>query len=259
MQQLFLVGCPRSGTTILQSLLAAHPDITSFPETQFFLHLWGDDLGRTLAERLTIFFAEDIARPEFLETMQPYQNVTDRIKWFVSILDELAAENGNNIWLEKTPQHLFFIEDITQHLPEAKFIHITRNPLDPIASLYLATRMPPKPGRSWGEPWTLERCVTLWKQSDRATKFYADNPQHLVVSYEELTANPPAILSECCKFIGVEYSPEMLAGYKSEALRLSLGLLWHQGVDRDIQPAKSNYQNVFQPWEIDYINHKLQT
>ena len=38
-QRIFLVGCPRSGTTLLQSLLAAHPDITSFPESHFFRHL----------------------------------------------------------------------------------------------------------------------------------------------------------------------------------------------------------------------------
>ncbi|MGL6135938.1 MAG: sulfotransferase, partial [Planktothrix sp.] len=34
--RLFLVGCPRSGTTLLQSLLAAHSQIASFPESQFF-------------------------------------------------------------------------------------------------------------------------------------------------------------------------------------------------------------------------------
>lgn len=258
MQQLFLVGCPRSGTTLLQSLLAAHPEITSFPETGFFLHLWGDDLRRTLQERLTVFF-QDINQPEFLETMPPHQSVTDRVAWFTSILDELAAENGNNIWIEKTPQHLFFIEDILAHLPNAKFIYIARKPLDTIASLYLATRMPPQQNHGWGEPWTLEKCVTVWKQSDRATKACADNPQHLIVSYEELTANPPEILSKCCKFIGIEYSDLMLVNYKSEALRLSLGLPWHQGVDRDIVPAKSNYANIFQPWEIEYINHRLQT
>ena len=34
--RIFIVGCPRSGTTLLQSLLAAHPQIHSFPETHFF-------------------------------------------------------------------------------------------------------------------------------------------------------------------------------------------------------------------------------
>lgn len=257
MNQVFIVGCPRSGTTLLQSLLAAHPDITSFPETQFFLHLWGEDLRRTLHEKLAVFFNEDIHRPEFMEGWQPVQSVTDRVKWFVSVLDELAAENGNNIWLEKSPQHLFFIADILAHLPEAKFIHITRNPLDTIASLYLATRIPLSQHHGWGEPWNLEKCVTMWKQSDYATKTYANNPQHLIVNYEQLTENPPEILTKCCEFIGVEYCPAMLEDYKSEALRLSLGMPWHNGIDRGIMPAKSNYQNVFQPWEIDYINHRL--
>jgi Sulfotransferase family len=257
MQQLFIVGCPRSGTTLLQSLLAAHPEITSFPETQFFLHLWGEDLSRTLHERLTQFFCEDIARPELLETMQPYQTVVDRVAWFVGILDRLATEEGNNIWLEKTPQHLFFIEDILRHLPEAKFIHITREPLNTIASLYLATRMPAQ-RRSWGEPWSLEKCVTLWKQSARATEIWANNPQHSIVKYEDLCASPDQELTKCCEFIGAEFSPEMLFSYKSEALKLSLGLPWHDRVDRDIVPDNPDkYKNVFQSWEVDYINHRL--
>ncbi|MGL4503377.1 MAG: sulfotransferase family protein, partial [Planktothrix sp.] len=37
--RIFLVGCPRSGTTLLQSLLAAHPQIASFPESHFFQSL----------------------------------------------------------------------------------------------------------------------------------------------------------------------------------------------------------------------------
>jgi Sulfotransferase family len=253
MNRIFIIGCPRSGTTLLQSLLTSHPAITSFPETQFFLHLWGEDLSRTLHERLMMFFWEDINRPDLLETMQPYQTAVDRIKWFVAILDKLATEEGNDIWLEKTPQHLFFIEDIALHLPDAKFIHITREPLDTIASLYLATRMPAQ-RRSWGEPWSLEKCVTMWKQSARATERWANSPQHLIVKYEELCASPDRELIKCCEFIGVEYSPEMLVDYKSEALQLGLGLPWHNGNDRDIVPDNPDkYKNVFQSWEIDYI------
>ncbi|MGC1525664.1 MAG: sulfotransferase, partial [Phormidesmis sp.] len=36
MKRLFLVGCARSGTTLLQSLLASHPGVASFPESNFF-------------------------------------------------------------------------------------------------------------------------------------------------------------------------------------------------------------------------------
>ena len=39
LSRIFLVGCPRSGTTLTQSLLAAHPMVASFPESHFFSHL----------------------------------------------------------------------------------------------------------------------------------------------------------------------------------------------------------------------------
>ena len=49
-KRVFLVGCPRSGTTLLQSMLHAHPSIYSLPETKFFHVLIGFDMRATLRE-----------------------------------------------------------------------------------------------------------------------------------------------------------------------------------------------------------------
>jgi hypothetical protein len=50
--RLFLVGCPRSGTTLLQSLLAAHPQIASFPESHFLLVTKRFTLAQVIHQRL---------------------------------------------------------------------------------------------------------------------------------------------------------------------------------------------------------------
>ena len=49
-KRIFLIGCPRSGTTIAQVMLAGHPEILSFPETQFFK--WAVGLHRRPQLRL---------------------------------------------------------------------------------------------------------------------------------------------------------------------------------------------------------------
>ncbi|MEZ4485092.1 MAG: sulfotransferase [Syntrophotaleaceae bacterium] len=63
---------------------------------------------------------------------------------FLAVLDALAIEKGKSIWVEKTPLHLHFIEEIEARIHDAKFIHIVRNGLDAISSLYVITNLDPK-------------------------------------------------------------------------------------------------------------------
>lgn len=256
MKRIFLVGAPRSGTTILQSLLAAHPKITSFPETKFFHFLWTERLKSKLPDRLHKFFHEEINRPDLYDESEVYrrQITSDRIKWFVGILDRLAVEEGNKIWLEKTPEHVYFIRDILNYLPDAKFIHIVRNPLDVIASMRKATQTP---GLNilWGGEWTLEFCIERWNTSAAVTHTHSwQVEKHLVVRYENLLTDKIRVLSQCCYFIDICYDSEMLRKYRSKTLKLGLGLPWHEGIDRDVEPAAiAKYKDFFNAEEVQYI------
>ena len=140
MKRIFLVGAPRSGTTILQSLLAAHPEVISFPESKFFHYLLYDQFAGKWPSRMEAFFKDEIKRPELLKDFDDSQTVETKANWFVGVLDGLAAEQNKSIWLEKTPEHIYFIDDIERFLPDAKFIHILRNGMDTIASMYEATK-----------------------------------------------------------------------------------------------------------------------
>jgi hypothetical protein len=256
MKRIFLVGAPRSGTTILQSLLAAHPLITSFPETKFFHYLLTDGLSQKLPDRLYKFFHKEINRPDFLENAPDLHPplMSNRVRWFVEVLDKLAIEQKNDIWLEKTPEHVGFIPDILQYLPEAKFIHIVRHPLDVVASMRAATKNPLS-NILWGGEWTLEFCVQRWNDAALINHAYSHQPeQHLVVRYEGLLRDKTVFLSKCCHFIGVEFDHEMLSNYKAEGLRLGLRLPWHEGIDRAIQPpAVAKWRQSLSKQEIKYI------
>lgn len=254
MKRIFLVGAPRSGTTILQSLLAAHPKITSFPETKFFHYLWTGCLKSKLPDRLHEFFYKEICRPELYDELQiRRQSTTDRVAWFVGILDRLAAEEGNEIWLEKTPEHVYFIQDIFNYLPDAKFIHIIRNPLDVVASMRKATSDSLN-NALWGGEWTLEFCIQRWKSSALISLRFRDSPQHLVVRYEDLLADKIRFLSQCCYFIDVAYDVEMVRNYRVKAVKLGLGLPWHEGIDRPIEPAAvAKYKEFLGVDEVQYI------
>lgn len=256
MKRIFLVGAPRSGTTILQSLLAAHPKITSFPETKFFHHLWTDRLASKLPDRLYDFFHKEINRPDLYDPVEVYerQSSTDRINWFIKMLDLLAIEQGNQIWLEKTPEHVYFVESILDYLPDAKFIHIIRHPLDVVASMRKATE-DDATNHLWGGRWNLEFCVSRWNSSVMASYSYARKTHgHLVVKYEDLLKDKIRFLSECCYFLDIAYDVEMIRNYRDEALRLGQGFAWHNGNDRAIESALApKYRQHLSEKEIEYV------
>ncbi|MEG3898512.1 MULTISPECIES: sulfotransferase [unclassified Microcoleus] len=255
MKRIFLVGAPRSGTTILQSLLAAHPEVISFPESKFFHYLLYDQFAGKLPSRMEAFFKDEIKRPELLKDFDDSQTVETKASWFVRVLDGLAAEQKKSIWLEKTPEHMYFIDDIEHFLPDAKFIHILRNGMDTIASMYDATR---SFNELWGAGWDLNHCIGRWEHAMLTSHKYVNKSNHILVKYEELLDDKTKTLGEICKFIGIEYDGKMLVDYQEKAANLSLNLPWHKGIERDIKTSNVHkYHKIFNRNEIRYILDKI--
>ncbi|HLO51676.1 MAG TPA: sulfotransferase, partial [Kamptonema sp.] len=251
MKRIFLVGAPRSGTTMLQSLLASHPAIISVPESRFFQYLLDDKYSNALVERLEVFFVDEIRRPEFLNYFSSEQSTLEKAQAFVKVLDTLAVEKNLSIWLEKTPEHLYFIDYIEELLPEALFIHILRDPVDVIASMYEASRKAPD---IWGGAWSIDWCISRWKDSALISYKNVNKTNHILVKYEQVVEDPKDFLSKLCKFIGINFDESMLNNYKENAKRLSLKATWHEGIERDIKSSKIHkYHSIFKRAEIEYI------
>ncbi len=255
MKRIFLIGAPRSGTTMLQSLLASHPSIISFPETKFFHYLLYDQFSQSLSNRLEKFFVDELKRPELLNNWSDGQSNLDKAHCFIKILDELAEEQEKCIWLEKTPEHIYFIDYLENLLPDALFIHILRNGIDVIASMYEANRKSPE---AWGGIWNLDFCIKRWQEAISISNQYVEKDNHFLIKYEQIVENPKSSLSKLCEFIQIDFDNLMLINYKETANKLSLEHPWHQGIDRDIQPSEiPKYQRIFKRDEIDYILHRI--
>lgn len=224
----FLVGCPRSGTTLLQSLLASHPEVASFPETKFFDHIepwfeprrkrWGL-VSRRLRVRLESFFRDELNQPELIDQLPRifiFKGYYSRR--FMKILRTLTKQQHKSILLEKTPEHIFYIDYIEKFLPDSKIIHILRQGPDVIASLYQVTHKYPQ---WWDGAWDIERCIKRWIQSVEISFRYSSKPNHILVKYEDLLKNPAFILEELCDFIGMEFDPKMLEDYGLAAKQVS--------------------------------------
>ncbi len=222
--RLFLVGCPRSGTTLLQSMLAAHSQITSFPESHFLLITSRSRRGRWLRKL-------GLVAPEMRQRLQQFLTAVDRpdlmpprmvrlspfVQQFVGILDELTMARGQSIWLEKTPGHLYYIDDFVRARPDARFIHLLRGGADVVASLFDVTNHYPE---RWGGAYTVSQCVRTWNNAVQLSRYYCGRNMHYCVRYEDLISQPEATLRALCHFIGVAFEPAMLTERCTAATRL---------------------------------------
>lgn len=282
--RVFVVACPRSGTTLLQSLLAAHPKIRSFPESQFFLTFAGKpqrnrrmygEHPRTLSGRVRFAVTEILLRlgiaprrgklaPAFLasvasadvSSLTASRLLSRRTGAFVGLLDAATLERGATLWVEKSPLHHGYIDVIERLIPTAKFIHLSRNGLDVVASLRGAALQYPdrKPWSSFAD---LDRCIGAWLAASGNASEHAGRPNHHIVEYENLTAEPEATLMAVCDFIGVSYDPAMLTGYGEAAPGLVGDEPWKEGVKGPIRSVPSKFERLLSPEEQAYVRERV--
>ena len=264
--RLFIVGCPRSGTTLLQSLLAAHPKIASFPETHFFSSLvpsrpWFRALGTGIASRRARARLEqylDQINAQEMKTLLP-KNALFMHRYcqaFVSVLDKLTLRQGKICWIEKTPGHLHFIKYIEKLVLDSKFIHIIRAGENVVSSLYKVTHEHPE---GWGGPRSLDQCINRWISDTKISRSHLHKPNHTLVRYELLVEFTEKVLTEICRFIGVKYDKKMLKDYQVAANQVVLGdEPWKASVEKPIGKIDANkFYGLFDEDQRLYILERL--
>ncbi len=242
MNRVFIVGCPRSGTTLLQTILAAHPSVLTFRESHFFDKCFRQK-GSTLvecasaSERLEKFLQQnELGSPEDrrrqVEAMDRLGDPIEKGSQFIDLLDAVAHLHGVRAWVEKTPDHVLRISLIAKLVPDAAFIHVVRPPADVLVSLRDATK-------KWGRqrPWI--RCWLHWYAAMRETWMYYDRPLHLVMPLEELTRNPEQNARRICDWLGLPWVEDLLSRREQAAEELVLaGESWKSQSLSEIRPTE---------------------
>lgn len=227
---LFLVGCPRSGTTLLQRMLDAHPLLTVANDTHFIpraLEKTSPDLVARVQTN-----GDVLLTPQLYEAVQSYhrfgrlglseQDVANACdgassyRQFVARLyHRLADRNGKPHSGEKTPDYVRRMPLLHALFPRARFVHIIRDGRDTALSI-----------RNWAEDRKGPAKLALWETEPLATAALwwrwlvatgcADGqtlgPQrYLEIRYETLVADAPATLEQICRFLELPFADEMLA------------------------------------------------
>ena len=203
----FIVGAPRSGTTLMAVLLDRHSNIAIGPETQFYTEFipqnWAKKMPETheqlvdsaLAFKRVADFNFD--REQLLHHFQNYELTLGNL--LRAIIELHAIRNSKWRPGEKSPQHLQHIPTILNHIPEAKFICVVRDGRDVVRSLLDAPWAIPK------NPRRLRLFCIRWNDAIERTIHYRRTlspDRFMTVKFEDLLRQPKLELEKLCAFIG---------------------------------------------------------
>lgn len=198
---IFIVGAPRSGTTLMQNVLDAHSNVIC-PRCETFLftrsrwifegRIWDDHYSKLPIGREGV------------------------VAWFRESMTDLFRRLQPNTsarrFCEKTPEHAKHMDLIHEVFPDAQFIHIVRNGEDVVRSLQ-------KIEWSASGLYGAARNTFIWMnwvRSARSTGARLGPNLYMEIRYEELITNPRKVLEEICAFLGEQFDQRMLEFYKPE-------------------------------------------
>lgn len=264
-QHVFVVGCARSGTTLLQSLLSAHPQITSFTESKFFDSLFPSGATRFhclgLASRRARIRLHDFQRDNgFPPQRPPLPTLTPSAltAHFSAVLDRMAGQREADAWVEKTPTNLYHIPFIEREIRQPKFIHIIRRGPDAIASLCDVRQ---RYSKDWvDQRVSLDLSINRWCRDVPISLSYADRANHLLIRYEALADETEQTLELVCHFLGLPFASTMLSDYPAQLRLLRLPKEhWKAGVMLPIENANgTKFYHLFSQPEQKHILRRTQ-
>ena len=236
----FVVGCPRSGTTLLQRMLDAHPMLAVANDTHFIPQVI-DKVGsgdETLLTPERIEFVRNYKRFARLgidgQAVDRAAELATTYPEFVSALyAEMAQIHGKPLSGEKTPDYVRRIPLLHRLFPRARFVHIIRDGRDVALSTLQWAHEQKGPGRFklWqNQP--LAVCALWWAwqvDSGRRDGARIGTSQYLELHYEKLTAEPETQLRRISDFLNLPYASEMInfhEGKTREGANLSAKKAW---------------------------------
>lgn len=218
-----VVGCPRSGTSLLAVMLDSHPDLAVPPETSFAglvagLHGASETVRQSFfdivtADRIMVSNWSDFAldKDDFrrrLDAIEPF-TVSEGMRAFYAMY---AESEGKPRCGEKTPDYVFLMPEIAALLPEAHFIHVIRDPGDTALSWRKTWFAPSQDLRVLGEQW--RQHVDAGRRAATLVRRY------LEIRFEDLVRRPEETLKHVCAFVALPWDPAMLDYRARGAARL---------------------------------------
>lgn len=188
MRPIFIVGCPRSGTTLLRLMLDSHPAISCGPETHFVAVL--EQVMNRWPALQRYGFDEDYWYDKLAELVDSFQR-------------DYAARRGKQRWADKTPRYALHLPFIDKLFPSCQVIHLIRDGRDVVASHR----------DSWGYK-SAVGAPDKWRSFITAARAWGATvpaERYSELRYEDLVADPETSLRRIISFLDEPWDDVVLA------------------------------------------------
>ncbi len=221
----FILGCGRSGTTLLREMLARHSRIACGPETAILCDIVNP--SRLAAEW----------RIDEREIRRQMREAPSVVRFAEAFFRADARRQGKPRWADKTPRNVRVLPRLLAQFPRARVIHVIRDGRDVACSL----RNHPKEAIRHGRLVPVEKyrrirnCSRRWLSDTGMGVALRAHPRVAEVRYEDLVTDPGPHLRRLCAFLGESFEPAMLeGGMRDEAGRTAARLLNSAGAASEV-------------------------
>ena len=231
----FIVGFPRSGTTLLEQMLDAHPGLQSMDENPFF---------NRLADKLK---SHDEGIMDKLELLQ--QRDCDELrKLYLIMVSEKIPRRWDAQLVDKNPLNMLWVPLIYRLFPRAKFILAVRHPCDVILSCYMQNFRSSILGAACAD---LPRLASAYVG---AMDYWLQNvsifqPDVLVSRYEDLVEDFPGHTARIAQFLGLDDSTPML---RFDQHARDKGYIATPSYDQVIEPVNRKGMNRWTRYQREF-------
>lgn len=203
----FVVGCPRSGTTFLQKLLGSNPQIRTTRETHLFdaylgqdIRSWRGEIEKASSNPWAVGISWYLGEDYFFSALREYA--------YNLIKPHVVDLKADQLFIEKTPNHAEYIPEILAVFPECKIIHLIRDPRDVVASIIAASR-------SWARyfPRAANDAARMWvryvNEVGSSRNLLGEN-QFFQLKYEHLLSSTKEVIESLSTFLKIQWKQEEL-------------------------------------------------
>ncbi|MDX6533903.1 MAG: hypothetical protein QOF68_1647 [Gaiellales bacterium] len=222
----FIVGCDRSGTTMLRLVLDRSTDVAIPTESMILVdmarlngRLRPLDTDEQFDRLAKAVWRHPKVREWRLQAPPPKRDGRQGAEAYRAALEApyiaYADLHGKPGWGDKTPYYVNHIDEVRRVFPEARIVNVVRDGRDVALSLL---RVPFGPANVWA---AAHQWRTAVEAGDRAAAGLGDDL--ITVRYEDLVSDPAATVPEICRFLGIAYRTDMLAIEETPPDRIASG------------------------------------
>lgn len=259
----FVVTRPRSGSTLLQSVLDAHPNICATIESRFVINLYvkyrfetnwnSTTINRFVKDVFTdrqyrLFWGTNEYELKNLFSKYDVTNFSDACKVIYLSYHSMFEKKDIRVIVDKNPSYARFIPELIKIFPDAKFIHLIRDPRAVVSSNRIAFNK------------KILKLAKSWVLLNGKIETTIANTVHLTVKYEDLVKTPENSFQLIFNFLKIEFNHDVLNAHSTVKKAINhhnyFSLNHHSNVSDNINTNSiDSWKNKLSEKEEIFINY----